>query len=270
MSSNIARLWLPAGLAIVLAGVIAWGQDRQTTGQAGRDSTDVFNVIEGRTVVITSVPEGSRVKKGDIVCELDSSELRDRLSMQEIVVRAAEFDWRGATLAREAAGMKIVEYVEGNFKNNLATTSGEIKSAEARLSMAEDQLDWSRRMFEKGYISNAEKVKDELLLKEARLGIEATQYRRKVLLDYTKNRALTELKSEADRAMSLELAKEAGLLRERSVQKRLKDQIDRCKVTASSTGRITFAAPIGPGAVVHDGQLFGRIVATDAANTETK
>ena len=52
---------------------------------------------------------------------------------------------------------------------------------------AEDQLDWARRMFDKGYVSIAEKVTNELKLKEARFAIEAIQSNKKVLVDYTRN-----------------------------------------------------------------------------------
>src|SRR5437773_2493719 len=40
---------------------------------------DVMCQIEGRTTIISILPEGTRVKKGDLVCELDSASLRDQL-----------------------------------------------------------------------------------------------------------------------------------------------------------------------------------------------
>jgi len=270
MSSNVIRLGMVTGLAILLGGAIALAQDRAAAQPTAKGPVDVLNPIPGRMVVITSRPDRTLVEKGDIVCELDPRELKVRLATQELVVRAAEFDFEGATMAREAAGMKVVEYVEGQFRNELATIWGETKVAEANLSRAEDQLDWSRRMFDKGYVSMAEKVTNELLLQEARFELEVTQSKRKVLLDYTKERTLKQLRSQAAAAMSRELGKQAALERERAAQKSLTDQIGRCQITAPAGGRVEYAAPIGARAVVHDGQLLFRVVPGGRADTKTK
>ena len=73
MSSNVKRLGLLAGLPALLAGAIALAQDRRGgRSPPAKASADVFNSVEGRAVVLTSRPDGARVAKGDIVCELDS------------------------------------------------------------------------------------------------------------------------------------------------------------------------------------------------------
>ncbi len=43
---------------------------------------DVYCKVEGQTTIITIVPEGTRVTKGQLVCELDSSALKDQLTNQ--------------------------------------------------------------------------------------------------------------------------------------------------------------------------------------------
>ena len=45
---------------------------------------------------MSSRPDGARVDNGDIVSELDPTDLKDRLATQEIVVRGAEADVHGA------------------------------------------------------------------------------------------------------------------------------------------------------------------------------
>ncbi len=44
----------------------------------------LYCTVEGQTTIISLVPEGRVVKQGDLVCQLDSSALRDRLTNQEI------------------------------------------------------------------------------------------------------------------------------------------------------------------------------------------
>ena len=125
-------------------------------------------------------------------------------------------------------------------------------------------------MFVKGYVSASEQTVCELDLKQARFALEEAQSQKKVLIDYSKGRTIKALTGAVEAARANELAKQAVLERERSIQKRLKDQIGRCKVTAPATGRITYAAPIGAGAVVHDGQLLGRVIAAGASSTKAK
>lgn len=270
MSSKFVRLLLVSGLATVLAGAIAGAQDRNENEPTGREVVDVFNPVEGRTLVITSVADGTRVEKGTIICELDPSELRDRLATEEIAVRGAEADVQATRIAREVAVMAISEYKNGIFVQQFAATEREIKLAETKLSRAEDQLDWCRRMFEKGYVSMAEKVSNELALKETRFAVEKAQSQKQVLLEYSKAKTIKALTGAIEAARARELVKLAGLECGCLAQRRLADQIGRCKVSAPATGRITYAAPIGAGAVVRDGQLLGRVVAEGVSNTKPK
>jgi HlyD family secretion protein len=267
MSSTFARVGLLGGLAVMLSGVIAAAQDRAGVEPGGQQILDVFNSVEGRTTVITSVPDGARVEKGETVCELDPSPLRDRLAVQEIVVRGAETDVQAARIAREVAMMKVQEYTNGFFIQELASTEGEIKLADAKLAAAEDQMAWSQRMYAKGYISRAELTSDQSALKHALLAVEGGQSKKQVLIEYSKPRKLKELLGAVEAARACELTKQAAAERERLTVKRLTEQIGRCKVTAPGKGLIKYATPIGPGAVVHDGQLICRVIADGPAIT---
>jgi HlyD family secretion protein len=270
MSSNVKRLGLLGGLAILLAGAIVLAQDRAAGEPAGQGRAAVFNPIEGRVVVVSSRPDGARVAKGDIVCELDSTELKDRLATQDLVVREAEADVHGTRIAREVAALAVTEYKEGTFAQDMATVQGEIKLAECDLVRAEDRLEWTTRMFDKGYSSKAEQVSEVLTLKKARFALEQAQSKLNVLLNYTKDKTIKALTGSVETARARELAKQASLERERSVQRKLIDQIKRCAVAAPVGGRIEYASPVGAGAVVHDGQLLFRIVPDGATGDKAK
>jgi multidrug resistance efflux pump len=261
MSSYLTRVAILVGLGTVVAGAIAFAQDRQASTPTAVRGTDVFNSIEGRLLVTKSRSEGARVEAGEVVCELDATELEERLASQETAVRAVEAELLAAGLAREVAVLAFAEYAQAGYIAELAETEGAIKLAEAKLSRAEAQLDWSRRMYEKGYRTLAEKITDELALKEARFGLELAQAKKKLLVDHTRKKATKALQGELEAARARELIKHVALERERSAQKALSSQIRRCKVTAPNGGRVHYAAPIGAGAVVRDGQLLFTIVA---------
>ena len=46
------------------------------------------------TTIILILPEGTRVKKGELVCELDSAALHDQLVNQKITTKSAEANLR--------------------------------------------------------------------------------------------------------------------------------------------------------------------------------
>ena len=114
-------------------------------------------------------------------------------------------------------------------------------------------------MFDKGYLSLAAKVSEELALKKARFAIEDAQSERKVLIDYTKNKTVKRVLAAIETARGRELRKQAELERQQSIVKKLAGQIRRCKVTALVAGVVHYAASHGAGAVVRDGQLLFRI-----------
>jgi hypothetical protein len=268
MSSTFARVGLLGGLAVVFSGLIAGAQDRAGVEPGGQKVLIVFNSVEGRTTVITSVPDGTRLEKGEMVCELDPSPLRDRLAVQEIVVQGVDSDVQAARIAREVAVMELNEYKSGLFIQELARTEGEIKLAEAKLAGAEDHIAWSERMYAKGYYtSKAELTADQLALKHARFAVEVGQSKKQVLIDHAKPRKLKELLGAVEAARACELVKQAAAERERLALKRIREQIGCCKVMAPGKGRIQYTAPIGPGAVVHDGQLICHVIADGPAIT---
>jgi HlyD family secretion protein len=202
---------------------------------------DAFCNVEGGTTIISIKPEGAQVKKGELVCELDSAALRDSLTNQQITTKSADANFRNATLTREVAEQSVKEYEEGIYKQDLATAEGEIKLAESELSRLLDRVDWAQRMFVKGYVSMAAKVSEDLALKKARFSLEQAQGKKKVLVDFTRDKMIKELRSEVEKAASDELAKKATWTLETSKEKKLERQIAACKILAPSDGLVVYA-----------------------------
>jgi HlyD family secretion protein len=263
------RLGFLAALGVILAGVIAAAQDRKPIGGVETQSVAIFNPVEGRMVVVSAKPDGARVEVGDIVCEFDSGDLSDRLASQQLVVSGAQAEVNGTRIAREVAVMALHEFKEGVFRSQLATTEGQIKLAESRLSQAEEHLDWSRRMFTKGYVSLAENVSGELALKQAVFALEEAQCNKKALIEFSKEKHIKTLMGAIESARARELAAQAAIDREQRLQKKLSAQIDRCKVKAPVAGRVKYTTPLSTGAVVFDGNLIFHVV-TDAAAARSK
>jgi multidrug resistance efflux pump len=252
------------GLAAFLTVTIASAQQRATdepaaTAPEGRGIA-VFNPVEGRITVLSSRPDGSRVEKGDVVCELDPADLNDRLDSGAIEVQAAQAGAQGARLSREAAEMELDEYKEGRFVQDMAAVGGEIKLAESDLMRGQSKLDWARRMYDKGFLSMAQKDSEEAAFKKAQFALEQAQSKKQELLNHTRSKMTRALMGAIESARERELRKQARSLRAQATLKKLRDQLGRCKVAAPVAGRVRYDAPMGTGAVVLDGQVLFRIV----------
>ncbi len=202
---------------------------------------DVYCNVEGGTTIISIKPEGSRVKKGEVVCELDSASLSDSLTNQTITTKSASSSYENAKLTREVAEIAVREYEEGTYVLDRATAEGEIKLAESELSRQVDRVDWARRMFDKGYVSLAAKNTEEFTLAQAKFKLEQSQGKLTVLTKYTFGKTIKELKSEVEKARSDELAKKATMELEISKENKLKRQIAACTLRAPNDGIVVYA-----------------------------
>jgi HlyD family secretion protein len=224
---------------------------------------NVFSEVGADATIVSILADGSRVKKGDKVCELESAALLDEHKSQKITAAQAEASYKQAKLTREVAEVAVVEYKQGVFEQDLKTVNGEIALAESDAKRAQDRLEWSRRMLEKGHVSQAQKVADSLSLEKAKFSLEQATSKRDVLVKYTKDKTIKELRSDVEKARADELSKKATLDLERARLEKVERQLGRCAMVAPVDGVVVYAKPsrlIGLGATVCDQQLIFRVV----------
>ncbi len=259
-------------LAVLFPATAAPAQDRdRAVGEGpGRKGVAVFAAVEDRTTVLFAVTEGAWVEKGAMVCEFDSSTLKERLANQELLFESAEASLRGAKLAREAAELASAEYLRSGFKGEFIAAMREIALADAERKRAEDRIMWSDRMYEKGYVSKAENIADKIDLQQKVFAFEQAETKKDVLERYTKDKTIKELRREVEEAKAIELARQAASKREEATRKKLIRQIESCKLYAPAGGRVSYTAPIEAGAIVDEGQLLLRVIPEDAPGGKAK
>src|SRR5262249_21095931 len=71
---------------------------------------DVYCRVEGSVQIIFVLPEGKRVRKDELICELDSAVLWDALTTQKIASRRAEAEMKQARLTVEVYQISVKEY----------------------------------------------------------------------------------------------------------------------------------------------------------------
>jgi HlyD family secretion protein len=251
-----------------------------------REQIIIKNEVEGRTSIITLIPEGNRVKKGDLLVELDASTLEDTKIDQEIRVQnneaayinanenlavvknQAEADIDKAKLTLDFAKQDSNQYKEGQYPNQLAAAKNDITLAEEELTRAQETLQWSERLFKEKYISQTELQADQLTRSRATVKVELTKNDLKLLETFTYGRQTAQLESDVRQAdMALERttrkakadivqaeadlkAKEAEFQRQKDKLAKLVTQLGKTKILAPADGLAVYATSArtgGPG-----------------------
>ena len=232
------------------------------------DSGKIHSLVQAQTIIVKLVRNRSPVKKGDIVCELDSASLKDQLVNQTVTSKSAEATYEISTLNREVAELAVIEYAEGTFKSEAMEVMADVKIAEAELALAEDELEAVLKLVKAKSVSNIEKKRAELAVLRARWGLEKAQSRRKALFDFTKGKKLKELKSAVEKARFEELAQKANWDLQVSKERKLERQISNCTIIAARDGTLVYAPRIEEGATVRERQLLFEIVPTSDTKTQ--
>jgi HlyD family secretion protein len=118
--------------------------------------------VDGASTLIKVVPDGTVVKRGDVLAVLDSSEYEELLRVQRISVERAKADRLQAELDFEIARLALVEFREGMMAETIEDFRGRIALAQADLERANDRFHWSTGMKAKGYVSASTVKTDEL------------------------------------------------------------------------------------------------------------
>ncbi|MDR3623323.1 MAG: efflux RND transporter periplasmic adaptor subunit [Paludisphaera borealis] len=264
--------------AEVKSGKLSVVVDEWGTLEASRRN-DVACQVEGQSAILSILPEGTRVKKGQLVCELDSASLRDQVINQRIAMAVADDAYEKAKLAREVAEIALKEYVEGVYPREHASAVGGVRLAESAVKSAEARLQRTRSARERlNTILSGQKgstpadvaaeldVDDrlaaaELAVPRERLALEIGQDKLGVLEKFTKDRTVKELNIEIQTARAAEVAKQNARDLEKSKAKNLELQIVNCKLYAPSDGMVVYsndphygASRIEEGATVRERQ----------------
>lgn len=241
-----------------------------------REQLIIKNEVEGQTSIITLIPEGTRVRKGDLLVELDASMLVDGQIDQEIQVQNAEAayinaketlavvenqaksDVDQAKLTVQFAQLDLKKYLEGEYPNELKTAQNEITLADAELQRAKETLDWSKKLHAENFISQTELQADELTYQRRALELEVAKNNLDLLKEFTYKRNLAQLESDVEQAkMAMERterkasadvvqaqadlrAKEAEYQRQQDKLKKIEDQIRKTKIYAPADGLVIY------------------------------
>ncbi len=243
-----------------------------------KESISLRSEIEREVTILYLIDEGTKVSEGDLVCELDVSELEDRKISQEIEVKSAEAtftkareqyeiqviqnetDLADAKLQEELARMDLEKYVvtDGEWTNELAASEEAIALKKEELVRAEDVLRNTQILFDKGFAQALELEGDTATVR--RIGVEIDQAKRDrdLKVAYEHDRRLKELgaavktaerniektrKQAIARLADFEAERESAsykLKREQDSLARINQQVGKAKIYAPEEGIVVY------------------------------
>jgi HlyD family secretion protein len=205
------------------------------------DNLEVKCMVPGPITILEIVPDGSHVKKGDLLVRLDSSSIEDAVLTQEIAVAKAE----AAKIASEkdfsAAKIAVDEYQQGTLRKEVRQAEADIIVAKQDLATAENQLHYSRSMHRKGYVTQLDVQSKEFAVEQAKLRVEVSELVKEVLEKFTRAKVLEELISKRDSAEALMNSDIAAFTKETKQLKRLQGQLEDCTIRATQDGMLVYA-----------------------------
>ncbi|MEZ6116858.1 MAG: efflux RND transporter periplasmic adaptor subunit [Pirellulaceae bacterium] len=141
--------------------------------------------------------------------------------------------------------------------------------AEENLRSSKNALEYSERMFQRGYISELELESQQFSVKRAELELNSAKTAKRVLEDFTKQKTVEDLQSKVETAKAAMESEQAAFELEESKLQRLETQLAHCTIIAPQGGMVVYANEQGrfgqgnvtveEGAAVRDRQTILRL-----------
>lgn len=195
--------------------------------------------LSGREAeIVTLVPEGTRVQKGDLLVKLDTTELERELQRAVQNLRQVQVDQTVAKLERDEAAANTLALTKGGMALTGEEERFRLELAEKRVERLRTELESLQPLLDKGYITREELDRVAFELEQAEA--EASMARRKADVFVASTRPLEIQRAErqlAQREAQLQNA-EAKLDAAKSQVTWLNEMIARCSIYARQSGLV--------------------------------
>ena len=199
------------------------------------------SLVNGASTILSLVPEGSMVKKGDILCELDSSAYQELVRRQKITVEQVKAEHQQAVLALDVAKLALEAYLEGERIQVGQDYKGQIALATADLSRQTDRLEWVRRMLEKGYSSAAQVASEKQSALRLTLSLRSMERALANYEHFTEPKEVLSLRSDVVGAEATLGYQTTRLNREQDRLEHYEKLLNSCTIRAPNDGYVVYA-----------------------------
>ena len=239
------------------------------------NSIDIRCEVSGTSTILSIVPEGTRVEKGDLLVELDSTTWRDKLAEAEILVEQAKAQvaQAEAELASvKAEGAATIGFAEKALQAALVSRERELAEGGAldyeltatnsQLTVAKERQMTAERMIARASEDLGSTSLDELRLAqvEAREAIRVAEARKSLLEKYERKTKTTMLdlavaekelmrtrqKHAFEKAQRIAdaglVASKLALARDQQALEQIEEELAHCMIHAPRAGTVLYVA----------------------------
>ena len=178
-----------------------------------KTSRDILNEAHHNAKIVEIVEDGDSVTNGQLIVELESSELSDRFLEQKSKTATAEADLmhsqeeleiaklkhatdlESAKLKVELSKLDLKKYTEAEYPQMVLKAQSDIKLAEQELKKARSELEGTEELYEKGYSNRQELESDQLGVDRKDIEVRNKTKDLEILQQYTSIKQLKELKN---------------------------------------------------------------------------
>ncbi|MFH1108994.1 MAG: efflux RND transporter periplasmic adaptor subunit [Planctomycetota bacterium] len=239
-------------------------------------STDIKCEVEGKSTIISLIDEGTNVKEGDLLVELASDEIVERIRQEELTESNAitafeaaktELDIqrdqnasniRKAELQIELKRLELDKYEKGDWEQKLKDARIAIEQATISLQRRDQDYNASKELYAKKFITQTEYQEDEFNFKKAQWDLDKANKAIEVLETYThvaelrqKQSDLEEATKECERVKKNAEAEEVKKVRASEGKEKelaltqdklakLRGQKEKCRIFAPTQGFVVY------------------------------
>lgn len=242
-----------------------------------REVLSIRSEVRGQHELIWLIEEGTIVEPGTTLAKLDPTNREERVLEQEQAVESSrsakvsaqvnydntksqsDSNVEKAELDRQFAELELKKYVEGEYPQELMKARADVEIARETYKRASNKAGWSRKLLEKGFITESEADADAAAANKANLDLQVAQGRLKVLEKYTYGQQKLKLESDVDQkraalertrnkatadVLKAEVDLNTAIARlDREEKELVQDRIDlvNCVIKSPAAGRVVYA-----------------------------
>lgn len=185
-----------------------------------KKSRDILNEASGNAKIVEIVDDGATVTNGQLLFELESSDLEDRYLQQKSSVASAEADLNhsmealhisklknntdleSAKLKVELAKLALKKYKEAEYPQLVLKAQSDITLAKQELETARGELEGTQELFDKDFASRLELQSAQLKVDRQDIEVRNKTKDLEILQNYTYVKTLKELENAGKTAES--------------------------------------------------------------------
>ena len=182
------------------------------------DEVIVKNRLDGKSLILSLIPEGTPIKKGDLLVELDPSDAEKEKQKIELDVETskaalitsendflieestAESDQREARMAIEFAQLDLDKFIKLEKAQQMRDASSQITTEEESLRLSEETYGWSEKLAAKGFETKSQLDRDKLDVNNRKKALQSAQSKMQILEQFDMPKMQIELESRVTEA----------------------------------------------------------------------